>query len=241
MQFYQQFSTYYDHIFKTKSSKVYFLLDQLPERGKVLDVAAGTGNYALEIATRGHQVQGLDLSKAMIDQAVNKAANKELDVEFKVGDMKNLADIYQKQQFDLIYCIGNSLVHLADKEEVKEVLEKIYDLLSTNSKLVIQIVNYDRILAKDITSLPTINNQEKNIKLIRNYKLKNDQYVDFNTTLITSEDNFTNSVRLLALQSRELRQLLQEVGFEEINFYGNFNYAEYKPLHSFPLISVAAK
>jgi SAM-dependent methyltransferase len=40
----------------------------------LLDVGCGTGGHAIELASRGYEVTGIDLSQAMLDLAVGKAA-----------------------------------------------------------------------------------------------------------------------------------------------------------------------
>ena len=49
---------------------------------RALDVATGTGDLAIELASRGANVTGMDFSPAMLDLARNKAP----DVEFEEGD-----------------------------------------------------------------------------------------------------------------------------------------------------------
>jgi ubiquinone/menaquinone biosynthesis C-methylase UbiE len=52
----------------------------------VLDVGTGTGFLALELATRGHRVTGIDLSTAMLDRARRHASARSLPVTFLPGD-----------------------------------------------------------------------------------------------------------------------------------------------------------
>ena len=240
MKFYKEFSTYYDHIFQTNTPKVDFLAEQLSKNDRVLDVATGTGNYAIALAQKGYTVYGLDLSAAMIEQAKAKIKDKELNLSFQVGDMREITNIYD-QEFNLIYCIGNSIVHLKNRAEIKQVLQDIYSFLTKKGRLIIQIVNYDRILDKEITSLPTINNEEKDVKLIRNYELKDSNQVDFKTKLITPQGEFENSVPLYPLRAKQLKELTSNIGFEKVTFYGDFNYGTYQPQNSFPLVAVRNK
>ncbi|GAB6098286.1 class I SAM-dependent methyltransferase [Halanaerocella petrolearia] len=240
MKFYQQFSQYYDYIFPFKEPKLNFFKELLSEEGRVLDVATGTGTYALALAKEGYQVTGIDLSQAMIEQAKEKAAQDELEVEFQVADMREVDNLYSTSEFDLISCIGNSLVHLEGIEEITDVLNKMYKLLNENGKLALQIVNYNRILSKKVTSLPTINNQQARVKLTRDYEFKVGK-VDFITELETPDGKFNNSVLLYPLETKELRGALEEVGFRDINFYGGFDFREYEPAVSFPLVVEASK
>jgi ubiquinone/menaquinone biosynthesis C-methylase UbiE len=72
---------------------------------KVLDVATGTGNAALELAKflpQGH-VTGIDFSKGMLDRAQRKAALMNIrNVKFREMDMQNIA--LQAGQFDAATC-----------------------------------------------------------------------------------------------------------------------------------------
>ncbi|TAN39276.1 MAG: methyltransferase domain-containing protein [Nitrospirae bacterium] len=67
---------------------------EVPENGRVLDVASGTGNVSLEIAGRfpAARVTGVDLSPGMLAQARAKAAAAGLrNLEFLEMDMHELA------------------------------------------------------------------------------------------------------------------------------------------------------
>lgn len=67
---------------------------------RLLDAGCGSGQFALEMAARGAHVTGVDLSPAMIDRARAHAAERMIDVEWRVGDLSTLAD--PDQSFDAI-------------------------------------------------------------------------------------------------------------------------------------------
>jgi cyclopropane fatty-acyl-phospholipid synthase-like methyltransferase len=54
--------------------------------GSVLDVGCGTGEHALYLAERGHDVLGVDLSPRAIELARAKARERGLGAEFRVWD-----------------------------------------------------------------------------------------------------------------------------------------------------------
>jgi demethylmenaquinone methyltransferase / 2-methoxy-6-polyprenyl-1,4-benzoquinol methylase len=76
-------------------------LAQVGPGSRVLDVACGTGDLALELATRvvpGGQVLGCDFSEAMLARARAKAARRSLDVRFEWADALKLP--YAEDSFD---------------------------------------------------------------------------------------------------------------------------------------------
>ncbi len=59
-------------------------------RGSVLDAGCGTGENALYLASRGHEVWGLDFVSVAIERANLKAKERGLSVHFQVGDALKL-------------------------------------------------------------------------------------------------------------------------------------------------------
>ncbi len=59
-------------------------------RGSVLDAGCGTGENALYLASRGHEVWGLDFVSVAIERANVKAKERGLSVHFQVGDALKL-------------------------------------------------------------------------------------------------------------------------------------------------------
>ena len=57
----------------------------LPERKSltILDVGTGTGFFAVLLAQQGHRVEGIDLTPAMLEEARNLAAQRNLEITFR--------------------------------------------------------------------------------------------------------------------------------------------------------------
>jgi ubiquinone/menaquinone biosynthesis C-methylase UbiE len=58
--------------------------------GSVLDAGCGTGENALFLASRGHEVWGLDFVPVAVERATAKAKERGLAVHFQVGDALKL-------------------------------------------------------------------------------------------------------------------------------------------------------
>lgn len=229
MKFYKELSKVYDTVFPKDEDTLEFLCGNLKVNSKILDLACGTGSYAIALGQKGHRVDAVDLGEEMINIAKSKGG---LYVNFVEADMTKVKEVFEGNKYDFIFCIGNSLVHLENKEKVQILLKNMHDMLNYEGSILIQIINYDRIIKYNVDSLPTINRDEKGVKFVRNYiySEKNSK-VDFNTELIIAkegkEEKFENSVELLALQSDELIAMLEKAGYSNIELFGGFKGEEY--------------
>jgi cyclopropane fatty-acyl-phospholipid synthase-like methyltransferase len=82
-------------------------------RGSVLDGGCGTGENALYLASRGHEVWGLDFVPVAIERATAKAKERGLDAHFQVGDALMLDQL--GRSFDTVINCG--LFHTFGDEE----------------------------------------------------------------------------------------------------------------------------
>ena len=81
--------------------------------GSVLDAGCGTGENALYLASRGHEVWGLDFIPVAIERADVKAQERGLNVHFQVGDALKLDQL--RRTFDSVIDCG--LFHTFTDEE----------------------------------------------------------------------------------------------------------------------------
>ena len=242
MKFYKELSKVYDTVFPKDEKTLRFLLKDLKSNSKVLDLACGTGTYSLSLALKGNRVDAIDLDEDMIQLAKGKGG---LYANFVQGDMTKFREEFQGKRYDLVYCIGNSIVHLKNKGRIEKFIEDIYEVLIDEGALTVQIVNYDRIIKHDIKALPMIDRPEKGVKFIRNYNYKQDEEkIEFQTELIINknddEERFQNSVDLIALKKDEIKGMFHKAGFKEIEVYGGFSEEEFIE-ESFALVIKAVK
>lgn len=89
---------------KGTSQEIDFLVPRiLPSgSGRVLDAGCGPGRHALELARRGFDVCGVDVSPRFVELAVAAAAAEGLDVEFRLGDLRELDET---GCYDAVVCL----------------------------------------------------------------------------------------------------------------------------------------
>jgi len=84
-----------------------FLVDniELLPKGRVLDVAMGSGRNAVYLAKLGFEVEGVDISAEAIDNALTFARRNNIDLNAKVRDLERNYRI-EKGAYDIIICFN---------------------------------------------------------------------------------------------------------------------------------------
>ena len=233
MGFYEQISKYYDYIFPTGEQQLKFIAQAagMPPK-KVLDIACGSGGYSVALAKAGYSVTAIDLDEKMIEMTLAKKHKEGLDIDAMVCNMLDISKRFGGNAFDLVFCIGNSIVHLRSKEDILDALKQMQACVKPGGTLVIQIINFDRVFKHRISSLPTIVNDDIGLKFVRNYDYDEKKgFIKFNTLLTVNEANggeeYENTVELLPLMSSDLKELMKKAGFRDISFYGDFVFSKY--------------
>jgi len=234
MTLYQKFASHYDDIFPLNEETIRFLVERF-KRGKTLDLGCATGEYSLALSRKGYEVLGVDIDPQMIEMSLQKNKKLSLLARFLQG---NCLDIVYKNQFLNILCIGNTLVHLHSQDEIKQSLTHIYESLKENGKFVLQIINYDRILDQEVKSLPTIKNN--GISFVRKYSYDGEN-IHFLTTLKLKGEDIENETILFPIRSSKLIDLLQEVGFKELEVLDGFTDNPFNAKASYSLVICANK
>jgi glycine/sarcosine N-methyltransferase len=218
LTFYSPLTPYYDEIFPTNVKAINFLKSNFKQGSLLLDVGAGTGSMALGLVEDGFNVIATEPEEAMAQQIREKAVNTSTQV-FTKG-MLQVAEF--EETFDGIYCVGNTLVHLNNVEEINEFLLQVYSRLADDGVFICQIVNFDRVLSQQDFTFPAI--QKESFEFTRQYALEGDKVL-FTTTLTSDGETFSNTTSLYPVTSDQLLPILKKVGFQTIEAYGNFEKA----------------
>ncbi len=103
-----------------------------PSGLRVLHLACSVGNECLNLAMLGAHVTGVDLSPTHIANARIKAAQLNLDIDFREGDMTALEP--DLTGFDLVYISGGGICWVPD---IEAWAETVAARLSPNGRVVI--------------------------------------------------------------------------------------------------------
>jgi ubiquinone/menaquinone biosynthesis C-methylase UbiE len=114
---------------------------RLDRGSRLLDLACGSGGQAVELAARGYQVVGLDLSTTMLRLANEHAAQRGQSVSFVQGDMRQLN---VEAMFDGVYCWATSFGYFDEKENA-DVIERVARALRPGGSFVLAVTNRDYV------------------------------------------------------------------------------------------------
>ena len=212
-KFYDEICNKYDYIFPLNEIQKKFMDNEI-KGNRILDVGSSTGNLSKYLIENGINVTSIDINEKLIFKAAQKG------VEVK---KLNMLEIDTLNKFDTIINIGNTLPHLNNKKEIYTFLEKAYDRLEENGKLIIQIINFNKfIINRDknnyLGSLPLIENE--NVKFERNYYLDKNNNIIFKTIL---DDKIKNEEILLNINFEDLKNYLEKIGIRRLKYYGGFD------------------
>lgn len=145
--FYTAHAAHYDENVFTKNTvaEVDFFLElfPIPKGARILDVGCGTGRHSIELAKRGYQVTGLDLTPAMLAKASEKAEREGVEVTFVQGNARSFSF---DQPFDAAICLcegGFGLLAAAEDpdEQAQGILGSVSRALKPGGCFLLTVLN----------------------------------------------------------------------------------------------------
>jgi SAM-dependent methyltransferase len=123
------------------------LLQRISPASSVLDAACGTGANAAALARRGFTVRASDASQAMVDAAAARFRAEQLTVPVLRCAWADLPAA-TGERFDVVLCIGNSLVHAAGHDAMVQALTGLRRMARPGGYVVIDSRNWEKLHAE---------------------------------------------------------------------------------------------
>lgn len=206
--------------------QVDFLIERLDLKGteRVLDLACGFGRHSLELARRGFEVTGVDITPAYIQYAQAQAQAERLPARFICADIR---DLEWSEQFDVVLNMADGAIgYLESEEENLKTFRVISNALKPGGKHFMDIMNggyaehhfpcqmWDA--GEKCLTLSCFEwNPEKKTLL---YGQKDYPYGE---TLTKPDMREGNPIRLYALE--EIEEILSDLGMRVCDCYADFS------------------
>jgi glycine/sarcosine N-methyltransferase len=207
-----------------------------------IDAGCGTGFHSLLLAQLGVHVTAVDISGGMLDRLGRHASEMGLNIRRVRSDFGSLQGAV-KGPFDAVFCMGNTLPHLLNVQEIRNTLVTFVSLLRPGGLLFLQMLNYARILS---TRERVQNARERNgVTFVRFYDFDGtEDLIHFNVLrLEKNEQKITTelmTVPLLPLTAEGLLPALAQCGYEQIKMFGSVAMDPFDPASSTDLVVTAA-
>ncbi len=176
--------------------------------GRILDIGCGTGRHAIELASRGYKVCGIDLSESQLQLAKEKAQAAKLDVEFIQKDARKLEF---NKSFDMAIMLCEGGFSLMETDEMNfKILQNAAGALKENGKFIFTNLN----------ALFPLYNADKPLCQSGRFDL---QTFRMNSELKVTDD--LGKEKELSCNERfycpsEITWYLKSLGFRDIGIYG---------------------
>ncbi len=186
---------------------------------RILDVGCGTGRHAIELTGRGYNITGIDLSESMLEKAREKAAAKNLDIQFLNQDARSLPF---NSEFDAAIMLCEGGFPLMETDEMNyEILKSVTRALKKKCKFIFTTLNGLFPLYHSVEQFMKESSEADNAT----YRSNSFDLMTFRDHNITEITDDSGKVITLDCNERyyvpcELSWLLKSLGYSKIDIFG---------------------
>ncbi|MDR0270758.1 class I SAM-dependent methyltransferase [Paenibacillus sp.] len=197
--------------------------------GPVADLGCGTGRLTLPLAAEGIDVEGIDVSRSMLNLAAKKAAATGLNVPLMEMDLTKLE---LPRSYGMMYMVGNTFQHVLTNVEQERMLQGVHQHLVESGIFIFgtRIPNLAELSQVDVYEQSYQNQKGQRVTE------QHEEIYDSVTQLLTcstikitvdpvnGEEISRQNIRLQIRYTfpQEILRLLSMTGFEIIHAYGGW-------------------
>jgi len=232
MKLYDEGAQWYDMLSTGLPGDVKFYAKEAKKaKGKVLEVACGSGRIYIELLKAGVDAYGFDLSSGMLRILEDKAKARKLDVKVKKADMRSFRYPFK---FDLIIVPYRAFLHMETREDQKRCLRAIHKHLKKGGRLIINFFDpkLDIIVKRHVKwkdQIKKFGGKKARVRAFSDYDLLN-QRIHSHWRIVNPQKGMPKSeleITLCYIFPREFMNMLELCGFSKWKVYGGFDYRPY--------------
>ena len=241
--FYDELASDYDNMISFEKAveikkKLFknFVADEIKSAA---DIGCGSGVDSISLSSLGLKVTSFDPSSEMLKAAKANADRTKAKIDFHNYSADSIPTEFNNN-FDLVVSLGNTFANIPP-EEFSSSLKRCYQILKPNGHLLIQVLNYEKILAEKQRIVNITQVADK--YFIRFYDFLNEQII-FNV-LTFSKTNPSESklisTNIYPHSSKNFNSGLKKAGFSSVHFYSDFQLSPYNKAQAKDLILLAIR
>jgi len=185
---------------------------------RILDLPCGQGRHAIELACRGYDLTGVDLSPFLLKVAQERAEAAGVNVRWLSGDMRQ---VIAGERFDIVLNLFTSLGYFADEADDRKVVGAAATMLLPGGRFVVELINGERVMAHF---------QEREWFTVGQAAVVERRFLDRSTrrmvverTVTTPKDEDVSLHALRLYAQRDVDEMLRAAGFGRVDLYGDWN------------------
>lgn len=177
---------------------------------KILDIGCGTGRHSVELARRGYDVTGIDMSSRMLKKAKQKARKEQLAIRFLKKDARRF---YFRESFDLVIMLCEGGFCLMETDEMNyRILLNACRSLYPGGKMIMSALNGLYRLTHSEPLDPREKDRTFDLLTMREKGLMEIEDDDGEILKLETDERF--------YIPSELSWLLRTAGFDRIDIFG---------------------
>lgn len=202
---------------------------------RILDLPCGQGRHAIELARRGYEVTGVDISPFMIEVARERARAGGLQVHWLTGDMRKPVP---GEAFDLILNLFTSFGYFANDADDQMVLAAAASMLKPGGRFLLEVINGERVMANfEARGWFTVGRTA--VMEARTLDRATQRMV-VERTVSTPPDSETSSHTLRLYTGSQIEAALSQAGFRRVTLYGGWEGEPLQPEGSVSIIALGS-
>jgi len=207
---------------------------EIPEGGKILDLACGAGRHSILFAKKGFNVTAVDLSENLLEVGRTNASRETVKIRFIEADLRHF---WLGEKFDLVVNLFTSFGYFENDEENFSIFAKASGLLKPGGFFVLDYMNrgyVENSLVKESSE------QIAGEVIIQKRRIEGDRVIK--DIIISKNGNtktFIESVKMYRFN--ELKKAITEKGLAIKETFGDFKGNKYIEESSPRIIIIAQK
>lgn len=185
--------------------------------GRVLDLCCGPGRHSIPLARHGFEVTAVDLQSVLLEKARVYAAAENATIETVEADMR---EFRRAGAFDLVISMFSSFGYFSNPDHDQAVLENAWHSLKSGGRILLDL------RGKEIHAMghvDTFSSEMPNGDLVIHRTQVNEDWTSVRGSWIYIEGQRAHRfpIRYNLYSGSELRAMLRNTGFDNIEVYGD--------------------
>tara|TARA_R110000787_G_scaffold187546_1_gene299397 strand:+ start:183 stop:914 length:732 start_codon:yes stop_codon:yes gene_type:complete len=193
------------------------LIAELAGKGRILELAIGTGRMALPLKQRGHDISGIEGSPAMVAKLREKPGGA--DIPVVIGDM---ADVGIEGPFDFTFLVFNTLFNLTSQADQVRCFRNVADRLAPGGAFLVETFVPDFSHYHDNHSLRTMQVGFSSLWFEAKMHDPVEQVIDYQRVRITAGGTRLVPLKMRYAWPQEIDLMANLAGLERAHRWGGW-------------------